>query len=566
MFSDIQSKIIDRKIYEWVPDLKKLSETNLTEMKVTINTKKYNVKYLERSQVYIFKDITYIEHLNSNSVNRTPTVGIITIDNYQDVANMLDDSAVNDALTSTQTCLVDYAKKFNLLIKKYKNDSYIFICNKADYERLKKDKFSILDQVREATTLDGRELTLSIGVSSGDYNYRRLFENCNTALDVALSRGGNQVVVSMVGEKLQFIGGTTEVKEKRSSVESRSFAKTMMAYINESTSIYIMGHAEADLDAIGGALGMYAFAKACNINSGTPNKRVKIIYDENNVETKTRKAFRELFTKEEAAAITIPSIRAVDDINSKSLLIVVDVHNPDRTMAPNVAKKATRTVVVDHHRLTDKTFEKTLLNHMILSASSTSEIVTEMIHFSSIPVSVSPAIATFMLAGILLDSNYYRNKIGARTYNASYILKEFGADNSKADSFLKVDLAEQRLKLKIMNNYETPTYGIIINKADSKDIVDRSILAIVAQETLQISEINACFVIGRISDKEIGISARSDGNVNCQVLLEFMGGGGSFDSAGATLRNTTIEAVDARLKDVLSQHLNEARQKKVGEE
>lgn len=558
IFSNLQNKLIDHNLFEWEPKLKELSDKSINEMKLEINNRHYAVRYLAPAKIYIFKDITENEELIKYSVDHAPAVGIIAIDNYQDLANILGDLSINDDLASIQKIIVEYAKKFNLLLKKYKNDSYLFICTHYDYQRLIHDKLSILQEVRNENKNGDNELTLSIGLSSGIDNYSRLFEFASTALDVALSRGGNQAVISYYGENLRFIGGQTEAKEKKNSVQSRVMSNSLRALIEEASSIYIMGHNTADLDAIGSALGVYCFASYST-------KKVKIVYDEFLLENKTRKAFKKMFNKEQINSMTISPSKAIDEFTSKSLLILVDVHNPYNTMSPSLVKKAEKIAVIDHHRRGENYVEKTEFNYIEPSASSASELVAEMIRYASINIDIPPSIATFMLSGIILDTNYYRNKIGAKTYDASYILKTYGADNAVADSFLKEEYEEYALKTKIMSNSITPYYGVVISVADQKDIVEQAMLARVAIETLQIEGINACFVIGRISEKEIGLSSRSDGTISCQILCEKLGGGGSFSAAAARFSNVSLDDVVNRVKNVLDQYLNDAKQKKVGE-
>lgn len=557
-FNSIQSKLIDRNLFDWQPALKNLLDTKIDEMKLEINNKHYVVKHLSQAKMFIFKDNTSVEELVRYSSEHAPAVGIIAIDNYQELANVLDDMTVNDALASMQKVIIEYAKKFNLLLKKYKNDAYLFICTKKDYDNLTNDKMSILQSVRAATNESDNEFTLSIGMACGVDNYNRLFEMASKSLDIALSRGGNQAVIFGYGENLRFIGGQTDSKEKKNSVQSRVMSNSLTALIEESNSIYVMGHNVADLDAIGACLGIYSLALASN-------KKVKIVYDEFSLESKTKKAFKQMFTKDQISEMTILPNKAIESINSKSLLVIVDVHNPQNTISPSLVKKAERIAVIDHHRRGEKYVEKTEFNYIDPSASSASEMIAEMIRYSSLDIAVTPAIATFMLSGIILDTNYYRKNISAKTYDASYVLKNFGADNVIATSFLKEEYEEYALKNKIMSNSITPYYGVIIAQADPKDIVEQAMLARVATETMEISGINACFVVGRTSDKDIGVSSRSDGSISCQILCEKLGGGGSFTAAAAKFHNKTVDEVVNMIKNVLDQYLEDARNKKVGE-
>lgn len=241
------------------------------------------------------------------------------------------------------------------------------------------------------------------------------------------------------------------------------------------------------------------------------------------------------------------------------MLILTDVHRPSITMNPKIVESAVKVAIVDHHRRGEEFVEKPAFSHIEPSASSASELVAELIRYNEKRMIIPPRIATMMLSGILLDTNYYRNKTGPRTYDASLILKEFGADNPTADSFLKEEFEEYALKMKIMATAKTPYFGIIVCQADDEDIIERSTLAICAQEALQIKGINACFVVGRIEQKKVGISARSDGSINVQLLMEKIGGGGHFASAATQFDNKSIKDVYEILLKTFDLYLNDAR-------
>lgn len=555
LFADVQYKLMDHPIEELDAKLSAFrnQDKKIDELKITIDSRNYLVRYLDKANLYIFKDITETEELVKYSVDHAPAIGIITIDNYQDMANILDDVSINDNLVSIQRIIIEYSRRYNLLLKKYKNDSYLFICNHSDYERIVNDKLSLLQQIREGD----HELTLSIGLSSGIDNYSRLFELASTALDVALSRGGNQAVIANHGENYIFVGGQTEARAKRNTVQIRTMANSLRAAIEDMSTIYIMGHATADFDAIGAALGTYCLATSLN-------KKAKIVYDEESVETATKKAFKKLFSKEQINEMTISPSKALDDFNSKSLLLLVDVNSIQISMCPSLVKKADlekQIAIIDHHRAGGNALKhsKAKFGFVDPSASSACELIAEMIHYGNVSVKISPEIATFMLAGIILDTRSYKVRIGAKTYDASYVLKNFGADNLLAYSFFKEEYEEYALKIKIKNNFITPHYGVIVSWADNKEIVEQAILAKVANETLNVSEVNICFVFGKISDKTIGLSVRTDGTVSGQLLCEKLGGGGSYSEAAAKFEGLSIEEVKNRILDTLDSYLNDAK-------
>ena len=550
-FEDEQIDIVDGNIYDWKSELLKLKNGEESAV-VEHSNRTYEVKLLRDANLFIFKDITEFNAITLFSKAHAPVIGIISIDNYQDIASLVDDVKASDMLASIQKIVVSYAKKFDLLVKKYRSDSYLIYANYEQYEKMVDDRFSLINEVREENQDEDYELTLSIGIAVGLNDVVKLNDLATSALDVALSRGGDQVVISPYGENLIFIGGKTEAKVKRNRVKIRVLSRSIETLIKDATNVLIMGHKDMDLDALGSALGMYYFAKECG-------KKVKIVYDEKLVETKTRKAFKQTFTAQEIKEMTISPKVALEEQKYTSLLILTDVHRPSLTMTPKLVDNAYKVAIIDHHRRGEEFVEKPAFSHIEPSASSASELVAELIRYNEKRIVIPNNIATIMLSGILLDTNYYRNRTGPITYDASLILKEFGADNAIADSFLKEEFEEYALKMKIMSTATTPYFGVVVCQADDEDIIDKTMLAVCAQEILQIKGINACFVIGRFEQKKVGISARSDGTINVQLLMEKLGGGGHFTAAATQFDNKSIEEVNENLLKVFDLYLNDAR-------
>lgn len=551
-FGDIRDKILDINIFEWKKELIELLEDNEKVIKIDLDNHIYEVKNLKEANLYIFKDVTEYEAVVQFSNDHSPAVGFLMIDNYSDISQLMDDEKYSDLINSIQKLIATYAKKHNLLFRKFRNDSYIILCTKNNYDKMLEDKFSLIDEVRAVSSEVENNITISIGFAVGFDDFVKLSEMANSALDVALSRGGDQVVINPYGENLLFIGGKSEAKSRQSRVKIKILSKSLSALISDATSVYIMGHIDLDMDALGGALGLYTFAKPLI-------DKVKIVYDERLIETKTRLAFKRIYTHDEIVKMTVSPKSALEKIDSKSLLILVDVHRPSMVLEPKLIDAAEKIAVIDHHRRAEEFVDNPVFVHIDPSSSSSAELVTEMIRFNEARINVEARCATIMLSGILLDTNYYRQRTGSRTYDASLILKEYGADNIQADDFLKEEYEEFALKMKIMSNSTTPYYGIVVALSDKEDIIDRTMLAVVASETIQIKGINACFVIGRTGEKETRISARSDGTVNVQKILEKLGGGGHFTSAAAKFDNLTIEEVNKQLLEIFQMYLQDAR-------
>ena len=554
LFKERQIDILDVNILEWQPALQDLigAPAN-TIAKIEVNTRNYDVKYLPDAGLFIFKDVTDYETIYTYSRKQAVVVGTIMIDNYSDLSGNADDS--NDVISKVRNAIFEYARDYQVLLRRYRSDSYFLICN---YESLKKmidDKFSLLETIHVIGEKEDTPPTLSIGIAHDFPDVVKLNEMANSAIEIAMSRGGDQVVVSRYGQDLQFFGGKSEAQENRNKVKVRVMADSVISLIKNSSNVLIMGHSMADMDAMGACLGMKAICEHC----GKPSL---IIYDPKITERKTRGAITSTFSREDLSKIMISPNEALDKIRTNTLVIVVDVHRPSMTMAPKVLEKATKVMVIDHHRRSEEFVESPVFSHIDPSASSSCELVAEFVRYASVnPRIVIPSTyATIMLSGIFMDSNYFKSKTcGIRTFEASMILKEFGADNATADDFLKDEFEEYTLITKIISTLKTPYYGIVYCVADEDDIIEAATLAKVGNQCMQMRGVNACFVIGKTAVNEVRISCRSDGSVNVQLLAEKLNGGGHFTQSAATFKNTSIDRVELRLLEVLNEYLSDAR-------
>lgn len=554
LFKDRQIDILDVNILEWQPTLQDLIGAPATAVaKIELNTRNYDVKYLPDAGLFIFKDVTDYETIYTYSRKQAVVVGTIMIDNYSDLSGNTDDS--NDVISKVRNAIFEYARDYQVLLRRYRNDGYFLICNYDSLRKMIEDKFSILETIHKLGEKEDTPPTLSIGIAHDFPDVVKLNEMANSAIEIAMSRGGDQVVVSRYGHDLMFFGGKSEAQENRNKVKVRVMADSVISLIKNSSNVLIMGHTMADMDAIGACLGMKAICEYCE-------KPSLIIYDSKYTERKTRGALTASFTRDELAKIVVSPNDALDKIKSNTLVIVVDVHRPSMTMAPKVLEKATKVMVIDHHRRSEEFIESPVFSHIEPSASSSCELIAEFVRYASVNprVTIPSTYATIMLSGIFMDTNYFKSKTcGIRTFEASMILKEFGADNSAADDFLKDEFEEYTLITKIISSLKTPYYGIVYCVADEDDIIEQATLAKVGNQCMQMRGINACFVIGKTGVNEVRISCRSDGSVNVQLLAEKLNGGGHFTQSAASFKGTTIDRVESKLLDVLNEYLNDAR-------
>lgn len=554
LFKDRQIDLIDTQVFEWLPALKDLINAPVNKVvKIELKGRQYDVKYLSEPRLFIFKDVTEYENVVNYSEEHAVVLGIIQIDNFKEIASETDESA--DVVNKVRAIIADYCRDNGVLLRWVRSDTYFSVCDHGSLQKMEDDKFSILEKVRQAGSKLDNPLTLSIGYAHDFPDVSKLNEMATNALDVALSRGGDQAVVSQYGSELRFFGGKTAAVETTSKVKVRSVADSIVSLIKSSSNVYVMGHQDMDMDSLGAALGVVAICDWC----GKPSK---IVYNAKFAEKKTRMAFQSAFSRDVFDKMTISPDDAVSEIKDSTLVIVVDISVPEMTMAPKVLDRAAKVIVIDHHRRSDKFIDHPVLAYVEPSASSASELIAEMIRYATANprIELKPTFATLMLSGIFLDSSYFKSKsTGMRTFEAAEILKEYGADNAVADDYLKDEFEEYSLITKIISTMQTPHYGIVYCVSDDKDIVERSTLAKVGNQLMNLKDINACFVIGKTDEKNVRLSARSDGTINVQLLCEKMGGGGHFQMAAAVFPGQTTDRVVNTLTTTLDEYLDSAR-------
>ncbi len=575
LFKERRLLIVDKNILAWKPEFTRLVELsealspNLEEtIKVEIESRNYEVKYLSKSGVFLFKDITEFEYLFATSIQNSPVLGLLVVDNYSDVVLKWQKS--NVALNTTATLINEYFSKFGIMVRQYREDGYILVANRKNFDKVYADNFSLLEQIREKTANVDYQISISLAFAYNFPDILKLNELVLNALDTAMARGGDQVVIARYGEESEYIGGATSQAEKRNKTAIRLYADTIFRHIREAKNVLIMTHKETDLDAIGASLGIKAMADYVKKTQKDGEKDfvpARIVYEPDLTEIKTRQAVTRMFSKQEINNIFITPEDLEEEkganslVNSNTLLIIGDVSRPSLTLYPRLLELVDKVIIIDHHRRTDEFIDQRLYDYIETSASSTCEIVTELMHFGNTPNFVLPSrYATFMLAGIYLDTNYFRTKTtGSRTFQASMVLEDAGADVMTADDFLKDNVEEYALITKITANMTTLSVGVVLLTADEADFVTPETLSKAANQCMRIKGIQASFVIGYTAPKTVKVSGRSDGEINVQFLLEKVGGGGHQASAAAVFNDKTLSEVADLLSETIALNLNKAR-------
>lgn len=560
LFKERQMDLVDSNMFQQFPSLKELTKFKSDKaVHIEMKGKSYDVRYLNEPRLFVFKDVTDYDNVVNYSKEQSVALGVIMIDNYNDVASDTDEVA--DAVMEVRSIVRDYFRSYKVLLTQVKQDRYFAVCNFNALDQMEKDGFSVMEKVRASQDKEDTPLTLSIGFAHDFPDVSKLYEMTEGAIDTALARGGDQAVVSQYGKELRFFGGKSAAIENTSKVKVRSMVGGLAKLIKDSSGVFIMGHTEMDMDALGSCLGIKAICDWCQ-------KSAKIVYAPKRTEKKARLAFTNAFSKDTLDQMTITPEQAASQIKESSLVIVVDVSVPRNVMAPKLLDLARKVVVIDHHRRGDSFIERPSLSYIEPSASSACELITEMIRYAAANprIELKPAFATIMLSGIFMDSQFFKSKsVGMRTFEAAEILKEYGAENTLADEYLKDDYEEFALTNKILSTMKTPSYGVMYCVSDDKDIVERSALAKVANTLLSLKDVHASFVIGRTTDKTISVSARSDGSISAQLLMEALGGGGHLTMAATLFPNpkvpdvSTVEEAEKRLLECLNDYLDASK-------
>ncbi len=560
LFHERQLDLVDSDLFQVFPSLKELVKLKSDKsVHLEMKGKSYEVHYIPEPRLFVFKDVTEYDNVVNYSKEQAIALGVIMIDNFNDVASDTDEVA--DAVMNVRATIRDYFRQYKVLLTQVKQDRYFAVCNFNALDQMEKDGFSVMGKVRASQDQEDTPLTLSIGFAHDFPDVGKLYEMTEGAIDTALARGGDQAVVSQYGKELRFFGGKSVAVESTSKVKARSMVGGLVKLIKDSSGVFIMGHTDMDMDALGSCLGVKAICDWCQ-------KPSKIVYSPKKTEKKARIAFTSAFSKDTLDQMTITPEQAVGQIRESSLVVVVDVSVPARVMGPKILDVTRKVVVIDHHRRGDSYIERPSLAYIEPSASSACELIAEMIHYAAANprIELKSSYATIMLSGIFMDSQYFKSKsVGIRTFEAAEILKGYGAENTLADEYLKDDYEEFALTNKILGTMKTSSYGVLYCISDDNDVVERSALAKVANALLSLKDVHASFVIGRTADKSISVSARSDGTISVQLLMEQLGGGGHLTMAATVLPNAKIPDVyhvgdaEKKLVECLNDYLDASK-------
>ncbi len=496
--------------------------------------------------LYFIDETKYNELFDKYASTRT-CIGIIGIDNYEDIiARALPEEKL-EILAKLEKMIMEWAGETGGLIVKNERNMFVYMFEQQYLSKMEKDKFSILDKVKNIDSINSRiPATISIAITMDGNNYYEKYKNAVNAMNIVLGRGGDQAVIRRDGQ-YKFYGGKTIETEKITKVKARNIAKAIAIEIENSSNVLLMGHKNVDIDAIGSCLGMCRLAK-------TLGKECNIVTEPTG--DSLGKFWEELISIEEYSDMVLTEEDAIKKISDNTLLIIVDTHKAGYVEFPNILNNTKRKIIIDHHRKSPDFIEDTLISFHEVYASSASELVTEIIQYSKEDINLNLIEAESLYGGIMVDTKNFTFKTGVRTFEAAAYLRKFGVDIIKVKKWFQADLDGYNEISEIVRNSEIIENSIAISKTLRNDENTGLICAKAADELLTISNITASFVMGKMGDK-ITISGRSIGDINVQVILEKMGGGGHITLAGAQLEGLSLEEAHDELVIRINEYLVE---------
>lgn len=549
LFNELNMDLVGLSLKDWQPSIEEMfdKESILT---INLGDSQYEVYNNQDTRTLYLKDVTNFNELMNQYHRERLVLGYLSVDNFDETLANVDEQKGALIQSTIRSTLMDWAKEYGVILRRYRQENYMLVCNEEIYEKLFNSKFVILNKIREQANQLNVVLGLSIGLARHDANLDSLDDAANDAFSLALSRGGDQVVVKTSDEAIRYFGGNSETKMKTSRVRVRIIAESLAGLFKEASAIFIMGHRESDLDSLGSSIALMRIVK----NYDVP---VYIVVNPDSMEAKTKRAYRLLSKSGLYDDVFVIPQRVTELVKKGSLLFLVDNHRKSMSLCPSLVDLVDDVVVIDHHRRGEEFIANPVLTYLEPASSSTVELITELYDYQTSKVKLSELEATIMYAGILVDTSNFKSRVGVRTFRVAATLKDMGADMAKATELLQDDYAFTLKKAEFIQTAQRYNNNILVAVGSDDREYTRVMLAKVGNDLLEIDETEAAFVVGRISENTVAVSSRSTGKINVQVIMEKMGGGGHFTMAACQIENMNIDEVKALLIEKLDEYYKE---------
>lgn len=542
--------IVGVKLLEWQPHLASLFDDEDVKV-IDIKGKKFEAYINQGTKLIYLKDVTQLMSLQQDYLDQQVCMAYITIDNYEETLENADEPKMALIQSRSRQVIVDWAYSNGIIIRRFKSGGYLAFFNERIYRKQVENKFAILDTFKEMSKELDEVMTLSIGIGKDSRVLRELDEMASAALNLTYSRGGDQVAVkSGEDKKVRFFGGNSDTFEKSSKVRARVIAQSLAGLIKNASQVIVMGHKNSDLDSFGASLGVAKIAMAYG-------KKTTVIVDFESIEKKTKEVAVLVKADPRYKGMIQSANEAIERVDKNTLLIVVDNHKSSLALSKALLERVKNKVIIDHHRRGEEFIEAPVLTYLEPASSSTVELVIELCDYQNVDLKINELDATIMYAGMLVDTNNFKQRVGVRTFQSAAHLKELQANVPMAYEFIKDSYEETLQRLSIAQTAYQYRPDILIACGQESEEYNSSLLAKSSNALLEISGIKASFSIGRISKTKVAISARSTKDMNVQVIMEALDGGGHFSMAAAQFENKTIEEVRLLLEEKIQEYLDD---------
>ena len=543
-------QLVGKKVTGFIQKIEELFQGDQDTIIGTYKNCVYEITRKDQAHVLFVKDITSYSELKTNYENESLVVGMIHMDNYADIQAFEDETTLTNINLNLRQPIVDWAKEHQIVIRRLRSDRFFLVLNEEIFNKIADEKFDILTYVRKKAAEIDVNITLSMSFARGHTELGELDAMVNDLLELAQSRGGDQVAVKGSGDDVKYYGGKSEATSTRSRVRVRVMAQAIKEIVMESGQVFISGHKEMDFDCMGANLAISSMVQSYG-------KKAYIVSKSGGIEFQLHEAMNYYDAHLSERHTFISEEEALKLMKKNDLLMVVDYHNPAQSNTPKVLEKSERVIVIDHHRRGPDFVKKPILVYLESSASSSCELISELIAYQPGKSNISEVEATIMYLGILVDTNRFKMRTGFRTFEACAQLKKWGVDPIEAESLLKESYDEFEAKIKVLKYSKMVNDNLIVSCVDNDEIVTRSLMSMTADSMLAVKNVEASFVVGRIDDTHVAISSRSKGVVNVQVIMESMQGGGHFSAAAVQKENMTTDELCEELYEALNKYLDE---------
>ena len=548
MSEHLTTNVISESVNEIFPNILKQLE-KVQEVEIEHENYHYRVRYSSNEHCLYFFDITDEVQTNQLYEDSKPIIATLFLDNYDEITQNMNDTQRSEINSMVTRVISRWASEYNIYFKRYNSDQFVAYLNQKILAEIEDSNFNILSQLREKSVGYRAQLTLSIGVGEGTENLIDLGELSQSGLDLALGRGGDQVAIKNMNGNVRFYGGKTDPMEKRTRVRARVISHALKDILTEGDKVIVMGHKRPDLDAIGAAIGVSRFALMNNLEA-------YVVLNESDIDPTLRRVMDEIDKKPELKERFITSDDAWDMMTSKTTVVIVDTHKPEMVLDENVLNKANRKVVIDHHRRGESFISNPLLVYMEPYASSTAELVTELLEYQPTEQRLTRLESTVMYAGIIVDTRNFTLRTGSRTFDAASYLRAHGADTILTQHFLKDDVDTYINRSELIRTVEVQDNSVAIAHGSDDKIYHPVTVAQAADELLSLEGIEASYVVAKREDNLVGISARSLGSVNVQLTMEALGGGGHLTNAATQLKGVSVEDAIVQLQQAITEQMS----------